>query len=54
MVLLFLLLIFGFDKNYIWDEFVKEEDMLFYLGNSIVVDVLKIILKSFESQYFIA
>ena len=44
---------FGFDKNYIWDEFVKEEDMLFYLGNSIVVDVLKIILKSFESQYFI-
>jgi DNA (cytosine-5)-methyltransferase 1 len=45
---------FGFDKNYIWDEFVKEEDMLFYLGNSIVVDVLKIILKSFESQYFIA
>jgi len=45
---------FGFDKNYIWNEFVKEEDMLFYLGNSIVVDVLKIILKSFESQYFIA
>jgi len=44
---------FGFDKKYIWDEFVKEEDMLFYLGNSIVVDVLKIILKSFESQYFI-
>lgn len=45
---------FGFNKNYIWDEFVKEEDMLFYLGNSIVVDVLKIILKSFELQYFIA
>lgn len=45
---------FGFDKNYIWDEFVKEEDMLFYLGNSIVVDVLKIILKSLELQYFIA
>ena len=44
---------FGFDNKYIWDEFVKEEDMLFYLGNSIVVDVLKIILKSFESQYFI-
>jgi len=28
--------------------------MLFYLGNSIVVDVLKIILKSLELQYFIA
>ena len=45
---------FGFDNNYIWDEFVKEEDMLFYLGNSIVVDVLKIIIKSLELQYFIA
>lgn len=45
---------FGFDNNYIWDEFVKEEDMLFYLGNSIVVDVIKIILKSLELQYFIA
>lgn len=45
---------FGFDDNYIWNEFVKEEDMLFYLGNSIVVDVLKIILKSLEMQYFIA
>ena len=44
---------FGFDNNYIWNEFVKEEDMLFYLGNSIVVDVLKIILKSLELQYFI-
>ena len=44
---------FGFEKNYIWDKFVKEEDMLFYLGNSIVVDVLKIILKSLELQYFI-
>ena len=45
---------FGFDNNYTWDEFAKEEEMLFYLGNSIVVDVLKIILKSLESQYFIA
>lgn len=45
---------FGFDNNYIWNEFVKEEDMLFYLGNSIVVDVLKIILKSLELQYFVA
>ena len=45
---------FGFDNNYIWNEFVKEEDMLFYLGNSIVVDVVKIIIKSLELQYFIA
>jgi DNA (cytosine-5)-methyltransferase 1 len=45
---------FGFNNDYLWDEFVKEEDMLFYLGNSIVVDVLKIILKSLELQYFIA
>ena len=44
---------FGFDNNYIWNEFVKEEDMLFYLGNSIVVDVVKIIIKSLELQYFI-
>lgn len=44
---------FGFDDNYTWNEFVKEEDMLFYLGNSIVVDVLKIILKSLELQYFV-
>ena len=45
---------FGYDDNYTWDKFVKEENMLFYLGNSIVVDILKIILKSLESQYFIA
>lgn len=44
---------FGFDDTYIWDTIVKEENMLFYLGNSIVVDVLKIILKSLELQYFI-
>ena len=44
---------FGFNDNYIWDKIVKEENMLFYLGNSIVVDVLKVILKSLESQYFI-
>lgn len=44
---------FGFNDNYIWKELVKEDEMLFYLGNSIVVDVLKIILKSVELQYFI-
>jgi DNA (cytosine-5)-methyltransferase 1 len=45
---------FGFDDTYIWCDFVKDEDMLFYLGNSIVVDVLKVILKELELQYFIA
>ena len=44
---------FGFNENYIWNNIVKDEHMLYYLGNSIVVDVLKIILKSIESQYFI-
>ena len=44
---------FGFCENYLWSEFVKNEDMLFYLGNSIVVNVLKAILQTLESQYFI-
>lgn len=44
---------FGFDDNYKWNDVVREEDMMFYLGNSIVVNVLKIILKSLELQYFI-
>jgi DNA (cytosine-5)-methyltransferase 1 len=33
---------FGFDETYKWS--IKEEDMLFYLGNSIVVNVLKALL----------
>ena len=33
---------FGFDETYKWS--VKDEDMLFYLGNSIVVNVLKALL----------
>ena len=33
---------FGFDETYKWS--VKDEDMLFYLGNSIVVNVLKVLL----------
>ena len=45
---------FGFNDDYVWRDYVREEDMLFYLGNSIVVDVLKVILKSVESQYFVA
>ena len=43
---------FGFDDGYKWNNFIKNENMLFYLGNSIVVNVLKIILKSIETQYF--
>jgi DNA (cytosine-5)-methyltransferase 1 len=31
---------FGFDDGYKWDR-VREEEMLFYLGNSIVVNVLR-------------
>ena len=31
---------FGFNENYLWENVVKDEDMLFYLGNSIVVNVL--------------
>ena len=35
---------FGFNKDYEWNTIVKDEDMLFYLGNSIVVNVIKILL----------
>jgi DNA (cytosine-5)-methyltransferase 1 len=35
---------FGFDENYKWTTLVKDEDMLFYLGNSIVVNVLEALL----------
>jgi DNA (cytosine-5)-methyltransferase 1 len=35
---------FGFDENYKWIGIVKDEDMLFYLGNSIVVNVVKALL----------
>ena len=37
---------FGFDERYKWDTIVKSEDMLFYLGNSIVVNVLKVLLSN--------
>ena len=42
---------FGFNHSFIWD--IKEEEMLFYLGNSIVINVLNIILQQIELQYFI-
>lgn len=37
---------FGFDENYKWGKIVKKEAMLFYLGNSIVVNVLKVLLSN--------
>ena len=36
---------FGFNENYKWNTIVNDEEMLFYLGNSIVVNVLKVILE---------
>ena len=44
---------FGFAEDYIWREIVKEENMLFYLGNSIVVNVLKVLLEHLYLQYYI-
>jgi DNA (cytosine-5)-methyltransferase 1 len=35
---------FGFDEKYKWDTIVRSEDMLFYLGNSIVVNVAKAVV----------
>jgi DNA (cytosine-5)-methyltransferase 1 len=35
---------FGFDENYKWNHIVRDEEMLFYLGNCIVVNVLKSLL----------
>jgi DNA (cytosine-5)-methyltransferase 1 len=35
---------FGLDEQYRWRGIVKDEDMLFYLGNCIVVNVLESIL----------
>ncbi len=39
---------FGFNENYKWNEIIKEEEMIFYLGNSIVINVVREILKSIE------
>lgn len=38
--------LFGFCDNYIWDDIVSSEDMLYYLGNSIVVNVLDTLIKN--------
>jgi len=37
---------FGFDEKYKWNKIVKDEDMLFYLGNCIVVNVVKSLLSN--------
>jgi DNA (cytosine-5)-methyltransferase 1 len=37
---------FGYDDAYNWTNIVKEEDMLFYLGNSIVVNVAKAVVSN--------
>jgi DNA (cytosine-5)-methyltransferase 1 len=37
---------FGFNENYKWNMIVKDEDMLFYLGNCIVVNVVKSLLEN--------
>ena len=37
---------FGFDKKYKYDTLKYKNNMLFYLGNSIVVNVLEELLKS--------
>jgi len=37
---------FGFDENYRWNTIVKNEEMLFYLGNCIVVNVVKVLLSN--------
>lgn len=37
---------FGYDEAYKWTNIVKEEEMLFYLGNSIVVNVAKVVVSN--------
>lgn len=39
------LLMFGFDKNYIFNSLIKEKDIIKYLGNSIVINILEEIIK---------
>lgn len=39
---------FGFEENYKYDSLLKKKKMLFYLGNSIVVNVLEEIIKDLK------
>ena len=36
---------FGFDESYKYDSLLNKKNMLFYLGNSIVVNVLEELIK---------
>lgn len=36
---------FGFNKNYKWKNIINKEEMLFCLGNSIVVNIIDEIIK---------
>jgi DNA (cytosine-5)-methyltransferase 1 len=38
--------LFGFPNNYVWNNIVSNENMLYYLGNSIVVNVIDILIKN--------
>jgi len=37
---------FGFDENYKWNTIVRDEDMLYYLGNSIIVNIVKSLISN--------
>lgn len=39
---------FGFDESYKFDTLEKKTQMLFYLGNSIVVNVLEFLIEDLE------
>ena len=36
---------FGFNENYKYESLANKKDMLFYLGNSIVVNVIEELIK---------
>jgi DNA (cytosine-5)-methyltransferase 1 len=38
--------LFGFNDDYIWDNIVSSEKMLYFLGNSIVVNVIDALIKN--------
>ena len=42
------LLMFGFDSSYKFDTLRTKKQMLFYLGNSIVVNVLECLIEDLE------
>ena len=42
---------FGFGEKYKWNTIVKDEEMLFYLGNCIVVNVIKELLHHINLEF---